>query len=98
MNLAPEQTKVEQGGTYAAGGKAEIHDRAGLMFGGFGMAVAFLAIGIAWQSDKRHDDIARQQDARINQLETQVLLAREDLRAIAPQNTQLRSFKERPKR
>lgn len=97
MNVTPEMTKVEQGGTLNAP-RAEIHDRAGLMFGGFGMAVAFLAIGISWQSDKRHDDIARAQEQRINQLETQVLLAREDLRAIAPQGAQLRSFTEPPKR
>lgn len=97
MNVIPEQTKVEQGGTLNAP-RAEIHDRAGLFFGAFGMAVAFLSIGISWQSDKRHDDISRQQEQRINQLETQVLLAREDLRAIAPQNAPLRSFTEPPRK
>ena len=97
MNVVPEQTKVEQGGTLNAP-RAEIHDRAGLFFGAFGMAVAFLSIGISWQSDKRHDDLARQLQSQIDGLETQVLLAREDLRAIAPPNAPLRSFTEPPKR
>jgi|SRR5688572_13766657 len=96
-DVNPSMKKVEAGGTNNES-NATIHDRAGLFFGAFGMAVAFLSIGIAWQSDKRHDDIARQQDQRINQLETQVLLAREDLRAVAPPNAPLRSFTEPPKR
>lgn len=93
----PSMKKVEQGGISNENTNT-IHDRAGLFFGSFGMAVAFLSIGISWQSDKRHEDLARIQTARIDQLETQVMLAREDLRAIAPQTTQLRSFRDLPKK
>lgn len=81
-NVTPEQTKVEQGGTYAAGGKAEIHDRAGLFFGAFGMAVAFLAIGIVWQADKSHDAWARAQEQLIAEQKKEIMLLREDVREL----------------
>jgi|GEM_PF-5535265 len=69
MNVVPEQTKVEQGGTYAAGGKAEIHDRAGLFAGIIGFGVAMLSLGIAlWAISQARD------------LRTEVLLLREDIR------------------
>jgi hypothetical protein len=97
MNVTPEQTKIAEGGTQN-NSSAKIEERAGLYVGILGFGVAMLAIGVAWQSDKRHEAVARQQDQRINQLETQVLLAREDLRAIAPPNAPLRSFTEPPKR
>lgn len=96
-DVNPSMKKVEAGGTNNENHNS-IQDRAGLFFGAFGMAVAFLSIGISWQSDKRHEDIARIQSDNIAQLETQVMLAREDLRAIAPQTTQLRSFREPAKK
>jgi len=71
MNVVPEQTKVEQGGTYAAGGKAEIHDRAGLFAGIIGFGVAMLSLGISWWA------IDKSKAA-----ETQLLLLREDIRQL----------------
>jgi hypothetical protein len=66
--MNPEQTKVEQGGTLNSN---SIHDRAGLFFGAFGMAVAFLAIGLSWWA------IDKAKSA-----ETQLLLLREDVREL----------------
>lgn len=97
MNVVPEQTKVEAGATQN-NSSAVINDRTPLWVSILSIVAAAVAVTWASQSDKRHEERARVQDARINQLETQVLLAREDLRAIAPQNAQLRSFTESPKK
>jgi len=94
-----EQKKeiVEAGGTKNENHNT-IEERLGVYVGILGFGVAMLSLGIAWQSDKRADDRAREQDEKISLLQTQVLLAREDLRAIAPATTQLRSFTEPPKK
>lgn len=69
-DITPSQKKVEAGGTNNEN-NATIHDRAGLFFGAFGMAVAFLAIGISWWAvDKAKT------------AETQLLLLREDVREL----------------
>lgn len=82
MNLTPEQTKVAEGGTYAAGGKAEIHDRAGLFAGIIGFGVAMLSLGVAWQSDKNHDARTQAQQEQIAEQKKEIMLLREDVREL----------------
>ncbi|HYC01611.1 MAG TPA: hypothetical protein VEC57_20945 [Candidatus Limnocylindrales bacterium] len=66
MNLVPEQTKVEAGGSYA---KAELNDRTPLWVGILAWGVAMLSLGLSWWAiDKA------------NAAETQLLLLREDIR------------------
>lgn len=72
MNVVPEQTKVAEGGTYAAGGKAEINDRAGLFTAIIAFGIAMLSLGVAfWAIDEA------------KQARTEVLLLREDIREMA---------------
>ncbi len=67
--MTPTQSKEDNTGGIKNTSSATIHDRAGLFFGAFGMAVAFLSIGIAcWAISESRD------------LKTQVLLLREDIR------------------
>lgn len=68
MNVTPEQTKVEQGGTL---NQNTIHDRAGLFAGILGFGVAMLSLGIAlWAISQARD------------LRTEVMLLREDIRQL----------------
>ena len=70
MNVVPEQTKVEQGGTLSTS-KAEINDRAGLFTAIIAFGIAMLSLGISWWAiDKA------------KAAETQLLLLREDIRQL----------------
>lgn len=69
MNVEPQMTKVEAGGSYA---KAEMNDRTPLYVAVLAWGVAMLSIGLAlWALDKAKD------------AETQLLLLREDMRQMA---------------
>ena len=78
---APTQKKVEAGATSNENNNT-INDRAGLFFGAFGMAIAFLAIGIAWQSDKHHEALTRGQEQQIAEQKKEIMLLREDVREL----------------
>ena len=83
MNLVPEQTKVEQGGTLNSS-KAEIHDRAGLFTAIIAFGVAMLALGISMTTPARYEDKARTQDQRILELENKLAQVTAEVKAAAP--------------